>query len=125
VAAYKQLDKLGGGLISMPANMLGIDTGAGGLVEKSVAVPTAITKGVVGGIGQMLGVKKKPAEAAPQAGEAAPSKAAAETPQAATAQPAQQPAAQAKPKQQAAPQQAEPQKKKSAPGQLLDGLLGN
>jgi len=119
VAAYKQLDKLGGGLISMPANMLGIDTGEGGLVEKSIAVPTAITKGVVGGIGQVLGVKKKPAEAAPQAGEAAPSKAAAGTPQAATAQPAQQPATQAPPKQQAAP------KKKSAPGQLLDGIFGN
>ena len=91
VAAYKQLDKLGGGLIAMPANMLGIDTGEGGLVEKSVAVPTAITKGVVGGIGQVLGVTKKPAEAAPQAGDAAPSAAAAETPQPAAAQPASSP----------------------------------
>jgi hypothetical protein len=106
--------------------MLGIDTGEGGLVEKSVAVPTAITKGVVGGIGQMLGVKKKPKEtapeeeAAPQAGGAAPSEAAAETPQPAAAQPAQQPAAQAAPKQQAAPQE-----KKSAPGQVLDGIFGN
>jgi AsmA protein len=122
VAAYKQLDKLGGGLISMPANMLGIDTREGGLVEKSIAIPGAVTKGVVGGIGQLLGVKKKPKEAAPQektapqAGEAAPSQA--------TAQPAQQPAAQAEPKQQAAPQKT-PQKKKSAPGQLLDGIFGN
>ena len=66
VAAYQQLDKLGGGLISMPTNMLGIDTGEGGLVEKSVAIPTAITKGVVGGIGQMLGIKKKDAPPPPQ-----------------------------------------------------------
>ena len=118
VAAYKQLDKLGGELIAMPANILGIDTGEGGLVEKSVAVPTAITKGVVGGIGQMLGVTKKPAEAAPQAGDAAPAEANAETPQPAAAQPAEQPAAQAQPKQQTAPQ-----KKKSAP--LFDGIFGN
>jgi AsmA protein len=118
VAAYKQLDKLGGGLIAMPANIFGIDTGEGGLVEKSVAVPTAITKGVVGGIGQMLGVTKKPAEAAPQAGDAAPAEANAETPQPAAAQPAEQPAAQAQPKQQTAPQ-----KKKSAP--LFDGIFGN
>ncbi len=125
VAAYKQLDKLGGGLIAMPANMLGLDTGKGGLVEKSVAVPTAITKGVVGGIGKVLGVTKKPAEAAPQADAAAPSPAAAETPQPATAQQPQQPTAQAQPKQQAAPEQATPQKKKSAPGQLFDGIFGN
>jgi len=70
IAAYQQLDKLGGGLISMPTNLLGLDTGEGGLVEKSVAVPTAITKGVVGGIGQMLGVKKKEAPPAPEAAPA-------------------------------------------------------
>ena len=121
VAAYKQLDKLGGELIAMPANMLGIDTGKGGLVEKSVAVPTAITKGVVGGIGQMLGVTKKPEEAAPQAGDAAPSAAAAETPPPAAAQPRAAPA-EAQPKE---PAQTQPQKKKSAPGQLFDGIFGN
>jgi len=59
VAAYQQLNKLGGGLIAMPANMLGVDTGDGGLVERSIAIPGAVTKGVVGGIGQMLGVKKR------------------------------------------------------------------
>ena len=69
VAAYQQLNKLGGGLIAMPAGLLGIDTGDGGLVEKSLALPTAITKGVVGGIGQVLGVKKP--ESAPSEGEAA------------------------------------------------------
>ena len=123
VAAYKQLDKLGGGLIAVPANILGIDTGKGGLVEKSVGVPAAITKGVVGGIGRVLGVTK-PKEAAPQAGAAAPS-AAVDTGQPAEAQSAQQPAAQAQPKQQAAPQKTAPEKKKSSPGQLLDGLFGN
>ncbi|ODS00402.1 hypothetical protein AUC69_00555, partial [Methyloceanibacter superfactus] len=71
VAAYSQLNALGGGLISMPTNLLGIDTGDGGLVEKSVAVPTAITKGVLGGIGQVLGVKKKDG-AAPQGQAVAP-----------------------------------------------------
>ena len=71
VAAYNQLNSLGGGLISMPTNLLGIDTGDGGLVEKSVAIPTAITKGVVGGIGQMLGVKKKDAPPGASAGRCA------------------------------------------------------
>jgi AsmA protein len=65
VAAYQKLNQLGGGLIAMPASMLGVDTGEGGLVEKSIAVPGAVTKGVVGGIGQMLGVKKRPDPAAP------------------------------------------------------------
>jgi AsmA protein len=59
VAAYQQLNKLGGALISVPGNMLGINTGDGGLVEKSIAIPGAVTKGVVGGIGQALGVKRK------------------------------------------------------------------
>jgi AsmA protein len=65
VAAYQQLNKLGGGLITMPANMLGVDTGDGGLVEKSIAIPGAVTKGVVGGIGQILGVKKREEPKAP------------------------------------------------------------
>ena len=58
VVAYQQLNKLGGGLIAMPAGLLGIDTGEGGLVEKGLAIPTAITKGVVGGIGQVLNIKE-------------------------------------------------------------------
>jgi len=115
VAAYKELDKLGGGLIAMPANILGIDTGKGGLVEKSIAIPGAVTKGVVGGIGQVLGVTEKQHQSGPQTGDAAPS-AASEAPRPASTQQTQQPA-QAK--------QAPPQKKKSAPGQLLDGLFGN
>ncbi|MBQ0816388.1 MAG: AsmA family protein [Methyloceanibacter sp.] len=94
VAAYQQLNKLGGGLISMPTNLLGIETGEGGLVEKSVAIPGAVTKGVVGGIGQMLGVKKRqdpkatpsargnqPNATAPDASEAQPQKPTAETAQ--------------------------------------------
>ena len=38
---------------------IGINTGEGGLVEKSIAIPEAVTKGVVGGLGQMLGGKKQ------------------------------------------------------------------
>jgi hypothetical protein len=45
----------------VPAGILGIDTGKRGLVEKGVALPGAITKGVVGGIGQVLGTKKQDA----------------------------------------------------------------
>jgi len=116
VAAYKELDKLGGGLIAMPANILGIDTGKGGLVEKSIAIPGAVTKGVVGGIGQVLGVTKKQEQSGSQTGDAAPSAAASGTSKPASTQQTQQPA-QAK--------QAPPQKKKSAPGQLLDGIFGN
>jgi uncharacterized protein involved in outer membrane biogenesis len=83
VAAYQKLNQLGGGLIAMPASMLGVDTGEGGLVEKSIAVPGAVTKGVVGGLGQMLGVKKRPDPAAPDAAAtdpAAPAPATADRP---------------------------------------------
>ena len=148
VAAYQQLDKLGGGLISMPTKMLGIDTGEGGLVEKSVAVPTAITKGVVGGIGQMLGIQKKDAppppppqanappppqdNAPPAAGEAAapvPDEAAAPT----TAQQApppepDAPAANA-PAQQPPPAARSQPKPKAEPAgpanDLMQGMFGN
>lgn len=132
VAAYQQLNKLGGGLISMPTNMLGIDTGEGGLVEKSVAVPTAITKGVVGGIGQMLGVKKKeeapqptpPAGQATHAGEAAPARAAPPPATAEAEQPAPQPAPQAAPQQQQpAPKPQAAPKQDTAPG--FGGGFGN
>jgi len=133
VAAYNQLNTLGGGLISMPTNLLGIDTGEGGLVEKSVAVPTAITKGVVGGIGQMLGVKKK--APSPTAGQAAPAEAAPPAPADGVATTAPAPPANTEepapaPRQQAAPQQAAPQpqpqpKKKGPAGQLMDGMFGN
>ncbi len=94
VAAYEQLNKLGGGLIAMPANMLGINTGEGGLVEKSIAIPEAVTKGVVGGLGQMLGGKKQkdptatqpalaeqPGDGASEANAAAPKEPAAQPPQ--------------------------------------------
>ncbi len=122
IAAYQQLDKLGGGLISMPANLLGLDTGEGGLVEKSVAVPTAITKGVVGGIGQMLGVKKK--EAPPAAPEAAP---VGEEPPPAPAPNAQSAAQAPEPEppaaQPVAPERPAAPKQESAPG--FGGAFGN
>ncbi|MGK2922583.1 MAG: AsmA family protein [Methyloceanibacter sp.] len=124
VVAYQQLDKLGGGLISMPTNLLGLDTGDGGLVEKSVAVPTAITKGVVGGIGQMLGVKKK--DAAPRTDGAAPPTADAASAPAANGQSAAQPP-ETEPapaaEQQAAPERQAAPKQDSAPG--FGGSFGN
>jgi len=128
VAAYKQLNKLGGGLIAVPAKMLGIDTGEGGLVEKGVALPGAITKGVVGGIGQVLGTKKQDeGEAGPAAAEGAlaPLPADAAEPQGAdTGTPAAAPAAteaQAEPPAEAAPKKApEP-----APNQMMQNMFGN
>jgi AsmA protein len=132
VAAYKQLNKLGGGLIAVPAKMLGIDTGEGGLVEKGVALPGAITKGVVGGIGQVLGTKKQdegegepaaaegeqpaplPADAAePQGADAAPP---AEAPVATEAQ-VEQPQVEAAPKKKPAPE--------PAPNQMMQNMFGN
>jgi AsmA protein len=138
VAAYQQLDKLGGGLISMPANMLGIDTGEGGLVKKSVAVPTAITKGVVGGIGQVLGIKKKDApppqgetvappaegEAAAPAVQQAPAPVAGQTAEPAPAGEAAPPAA-GEPPQQPAAEAAPPPKKKGPVNDLMQGMFGN
>lgn len=117
IAAYNQLNKLGGGLISMPTDLLGIDTGEGGLVEKSIAIPEAVTKGVVGGIGQVLGVKKKDASQAKASDEVAP----AEQPAAAPAQTKPKPAA-PKPAAEAAPgTQSDGPSTLGQPG----GLFGN
>jgi AsmA protein len=130
VAAYKQLNKLGGGLIAVPAKMFGIDTGEGGLVEKGVALPGAITKGVVGGIGQVLGVKKQDdSEAGPAAAEGeqpAPLPTDAAEPQGADASPAAEaaPATEAQ-----AEQPAEAPKNKPAPepapNQMMQNMFGN
>jgi hypothetical protein len=92
-------------------------------VEKSVAVPTAITKGVVGGIGQMLGLKKK--EAPPTAPEAAPvgegpPPAPAPNAQSAAQAPEPEPAPAAQP---AAPERPAAPKQESAPG--FGGAFGN
>ena len=139
VAAYKQLNKLGGGLIAVPAGVLGIDTGEGGLVEKSIAIPQAITKGVVGGIGQALGTKKQdgadatpavPSDAVEQRGSAtsaveepstgAPVAPTADAPvseaEASREAQRQQPAAETVPKEMPA---AEP-----APNQMLQNMFG-
>ena len=125
----------------MPTNLLGIDTGDGGLVEKSVAIPTAVTKGVIGGIGQMLGVKKKdappPGNALPATGDAgAAAPAAQQAPPPMTGAPA--PAAEAAPEatppatsaaQQEPAPQAAPQPKKKGPAgavnDLMQGIFGN
>jgi AsmA protein len=134
VAAYQQLNKLGGGLISMPANLLGIDTGEGGLVEKGVALPGAITKGVIGGIGQALGGKKS-GTAKPQGEKAAAPAGPAQSTTPAAAEPAPVQSSQSSndtpAQQQAAPKappKAEPKKDKApqaAPNRLLDNLFGD
>lgn len=64
VAAYEQLNKLGGGLIAVPASILGIDTGGRGLVETGVAIPGALAKGAIKGAGVILG-RKQPDDAGP------------------------------------------------------------
>jgi AsmA protein len=57
VAAYQKLNKLGGGLIAMPANLIGVDTGGKGLVETGVALPAALAKGAIKGVGAIVGNK--------------------------------------------------------------------
>jgi AsmA protein len=113
VAAYEQLNKLGGGLIAMPANMLGINTGEGGLVEQGIAIPGAVTRGVVGGLGQMLGGNK---QKDPKAMQPAPVEQPGDGASEANAATSREPAAQA------------PQKNKSAPNptptQRLRELFG-
>jgi AsmA protein len=100
VAAYEQLNKLGGGLVAMPANMLGINTGEGGLVEKSIAIPGAVTKGVVGGLGQMLGGKK---QKDPKAMQPAPAEQPGDGASAANAAAPKEPAPQTPPENKSAP----------------------
>ncbi len=58
VAAYEQLNKLGGGLIALPSNLIGIDTGGRGLVETGVALPGALAKGAIKGVGALVGTKQ-------------------------------------------------------------------
>jgi AsmA protein len=140
VAAYQQFNKLGGGLIAMPAGLLGIDTGEGGLVEKGVAIPTAITKGVVGGIGQVLGIKKPesappqgeaaaPGETAvPPEGEAAPRAAEPAPTDAPTAAATTDPALQAETAAPVTAAQVPSKKEKApeaAPNQMLENMFGN
>lgn len=67
VAAYKQLNKLGGGLIAVPANLIGIDTGGRGLVETGVALPAALAKGAIKGVGAIVGNKQQDGAAAAEA----------------------------------------------------------
>ena len=59
VAAYQQLNKLGGGLIAVPANLIGVDTGGKGLVETGVALPAALAKGAIKGVGAIVGNKQE------------------------------------------------------------------
>ena len=97
VAAYEQLNKLGGGLIAVPANLIGIDTGGKGLVETGVALPGALAKGAIKGVGAIVGNKQQddavPAEATAGEAPAADGGAVAATAAEAEAKPAPAPAA--------------------------------
>jgi AsmA protein len=64
VAAYEQLDRLGGGLVSLPgAAGAGTDSGIGALIENGALAPDAVESGAITGIGQLLDAEP-PADAA-------------------------------------------------------------
>ena len=68
VAAYQKLNKLGGGLIAVPANLIGVDTGGKGLVETGVALPAALAKGAIKGVGAIVGNKQQDNAASAETG---------------------------------------------------------
>ena len=65
VAAYEQLNRLGGGLVSLPGAAGGESASAiGDLIENGKLAPDALQSGAVTGLGQLLGAQP-PAEAPP------------------------------------------------------------
>jgi AsmA protein len=72
VAAYEKLNKLGGGLIAVPANLIGVDTGGKGLVQTGVALPAALAKGAIKGVGAIVGNKPQDDAATGADGAAVP-----------------------------------------------------
>ena len=65
VAAYEQLNRLGGGLVSLPGAAGGESASAiGDLIENGKLAPDALQGGAVTGLGQLLGAQP-PAEAPP------------------------------------------------------------
>ena len=67
VAAYEQLNRLGGGLVSLPgAAGADADSGIGALIENGKLAPDALQNGAAMGLGQLLG-GEPPAKTAPQA----------------------------------------------------------
>jgi AsmA protein len=103
-AAYEQLNKLSGGLVSLKGNALG-DTGsiAGGIIQNGKLNKKALEQGAINGLGALLGGKK---------GKQAP---------AAAAEPTDQPAEEAPGNGQQDPALAP----KAAARQLMQNFLGN
>ncbi len=116
-AAYEQLNRLGGGLVSLPgAGNTGSVSAIGGLIKNGKVGTNALQQGALGGIGALLG--GQPQQATDEAEAPAP---------------APQPAATVKPKTKpvsaAAPAETKKSKKRQAPqeaaNQLLQNFLGN
>jgi len=80
VAAYEQLNRLGGGLVSLPgAAGAESQSGIGALIKNGKLAPDALQKGAISGIGQLLGAEQ-PAEEAPPASDSVGPKPASEEP---------------------------------------------
>ena len=121
-AAYEQLNRLGGGLVSLPgAGSTGSVPALGGLIKNGKVSTDALQQGALGGIGALLG--GEPQQSADEAEAPAPTPAAKAKPK-------------AKPVSDAAPAETKKSKKRQAaaePGpapqeaanQLLQNFLGN
>ena len=121
-AAYEQLNRLGGGLVSLPgAGATGSVSAIGGLIKNGKVGTDALQQGALGGIGALLGGQGQPSTDEAEA-------------------PAPQPATKAKPKPKpvsdAAPSETKKSKKRQAAAeptaapqeaanQLLQNFLGN
>jgi AsmA protein len=69
-AAYEQLNKLGGGLVSLPgAGSTGSVSAIGGLIKNGKVSTDALQQGALGGLGQLLGAQQ-PTDEAPATAKA-------------------------------------------------------
>ena len=121
-AAYEQLNRLGGGLVSLPgAGATGSVSAIGGLIKNGKVGTDALQQGALGGIGALLGGQGQPSTDEAEASAPQP---------AAKAKPKPRPMSDAAPsetktskkRQAAAEQTAAPQE---AANQLLQNFLGN
>ena len=64
-AAYEQLNRLGGGLVSLPgAGSTGSVSAIGGLIKNGKVSTDALQQGALGGLGALLGAQQQPADEA-------------------------------------------------------------
>jgi AsmA protein len=63
VAAYEQLNRLGGGLAALPG--AASDSGIGSLIKDGKLAPDSLKNGAISGIGQLLGAEAPAEEASP------------------------------------------------------------